>query len=148
MQLGREVVFKASPPEVWAVLWDVPRIVQCLPGCVAAHEIEPERRWEARMSLRVGPIRLSLPLLVEATEADAPRRLALQATGRDPLIGASVSMRVVIELEPETLGTRSHISADARVLGKLSTLGHSVIQQKADAMLDEFIGRLRQAIEG
>lgn len=148
MQLGREVVLGASPEAVWAVLWDVPRMVACVPGCVQAREVEPGRRWEARMSQRVGPIALSLPLVVEASEVEAPRRLSLEASGRDPLVGASVSMRVGLVLEPAVSGTRLTIDADARVLGKLGALGHSVIQRKAEEALEEFVARLRRTVEG
>ena len=148
MRLGREVVLRASPPQVWTVLWDVPRIVACVPGCLEARELEPGRRWEARMSQRVGPIVLSLPLLVATVEVEGPRRLALEASGRDPLVGASVSMRVRLVLEPIGSGTRLTIDADARVLGKLGALGHSVIQRKGEEALEEFVECLRRTVEG
>jgi len=148
MKLAREVVLSASPLQVWTVLWDVPRMVACVPGCVDARELEPGRRWEARMTQRVGPFTLSLPLLVEAQEVEAPRRLALTATGRDPIAAASVSMRVGLELVPADAGTRLTVDADARVLGKLGALGHGVIQRKAEESLEEFLTRLRRAVEG
>jgi len=148
MQLDREVILKASAPEVWAVLWDVPRMVECVPGCVEAREIEPGRSWEALVSQRAGPIALSLPLLVRASEAEAPRRLGLEARGRDPIVGASVSVRLGIELEPEDPGTRVRIHADVQVRGKLGALGHSAVRRKADETLDGFIERLRRAVEG
>lgn len=148
MKLAREVVLSASPLQVWTVLWDVPRMVACVPGCVDARELEPGRRWEARMRQRVGPFTLSLPLLVEVLEVEAPRRLALTATGRDPIAAASVSMRVGLELAPEASGTRLTVDAEARVLGKLGALGHGVIQRKAEESLEEFLTGLRRAVEG
>ena len=147
MKVARAVLLDASPSQVWTVLWDVPRMVACVPGCVEAREVEPGRRWEARMTQRVGPFTLSVPLVVEADDVEAPRRLALSASGRDPLVGASVSMRVGLGLEPEASGTRLSVDADARVLGKLGALGHGVIQRKAEESLEEFLTCLRRTLE-
>ena len=147
MKVAREILLAASPLEVWDVLWDVPRMVACVPGCVDARELEAGRRWEARMRQRVGPFTLSLPLLVEAQEVDAPRRLALTASGRDAVAAASVSMRVGLELAAAGDGTRLTVDADARVLGKLGALGHGIIQRKAEESLEEFLARLQELVE-
>lgn len=146
MQLGREAVLDASPDKVWPVLWDVPRIAACVPGCVEAREVEPGRRWETRMTQRVGPFALTLPLVVEASDVEAPKRLALTASGHDPLVGTTISMRVELVLEPSGAGTRLRIDADARLLGKLGALGHGIVQRKAEEALDEFVARLRRAV--
>src|SRR5262249_60493017 len=88
MNIRRAVPVGCPPAALWKLLWDVPRIVGCGPGCVEAREIEPHRRYVAQMSQKVGPISLSVPLDVTVTEAEPDRRLALQARGRDPVIGA------------------------------------------------------------
>jgi carbon monoxide dehydrogenase subunit G len=147
MRVTRDTLLSASPSKVWDLLWDVPRMVACVPGCVEAREVEPGRRWEARMSQRVGPFTLSVPLVVEAVDVEAPRRLALHASGRDAFAAATVSMRVGLDLSPAEAGTRLTVDADARVLGKLGALGHGVIQRKAEESLEEFLTRLRQALE-
>ena len=126
----------AAPERVWQALWDVPRMVACVPGCVEAREVEPRRRYAARMSQRVGPIALSVPLDIRVTE-EAPGRLALEARGRDGMLAAEVQMSVWLTVE-----------AEGRVLGKLGALGASVIQRRAEELVDEFAARLRGAIGG
>jgi carbon monoxide dehydrogenase subunit G len=146
MRVAREVVLAASTERVWQVLWDVPRMVACLPGCVEAREVEPRRRYQARMSQRVGPIALSVPLDIRVTE-DGPGRLALDARGRDGLLAAEVQMSVRLVVEAVEAGSRLAVEAEGKVLGKLGALGASVIQRRAEELVDEFTLRLRGAIE-
>jgi len=133
---------------LWAVLWDVPRMVGCVPGCVEARETEPRRRYSARMSQRVGPISLSVPLEVEIVEAEPSRRIALRARGRDPVVGAEIDMRVELCCEPRAEGSALRIEADGQVLGRLGALGHGVIQRKAEEAVAEFAARLTRAVSG
>jgi uncharacterized protein len=147
MRVTRELTVAAAPERVWQTLWDVPRMVACVPGCVEAREVEPRRRYEARMSQKMGPISLSVPLDIQVTE-EAPGRLALQARGRDRLLAAEVQMSVRLAVEAAGAGSRLAVEAEGRVLGKLGALGAAVIQRRAEELVDEFAARLRGAIGG
>ena len=147
MRVAREVALAAPTERVWQALWDVPRMVACVPGCVDAREVEPRRRYQARMSQKVGPIALSVPLDIRVTE-EGPGRLVLEARGRDGLVAAEVQMSVRLALEVAAPGSRLAVEAEGRVLGKLGALGASVIQRRAEELVDEFTTRLRAAIGG
>ena len=147
MRVTREVEIVAPATAVWELLWDVPRMVECLPGCVEAREVEPHQRYAARMTQKVGPISLSVPLDVKVIEAVAPRRLALDAKGRDPVIGAEIVARVTLDVEPRGDLSLLRIDAEGRILGKLGALGHGVIQRKAEETIEEFGARLRLSAE-
>jgi carbon monoxide dehydrogenase subunit G len=147
MRVVREVVLASPTERVWQVLWDVSRMVACVPGCVDAREVEPRRRYQARMSQRVGPIALSVPLDIRVTE-EASGRLALEARGRDGLLAAEVHMSVRLAVEAAEAGSRLTVEAEGKVLGKLGALGASVIQRRAEELVDEFTARLRGVIEG
>jgi hypothetical protein len=147
MRVAREVALAAPTERVWQALWDVPRMVACVPGCVDAREVEPRRRYRARMSQKVGPIALSVPLDIRVTE-EGPGRLVLEARGRDGLLAAEVQMSVRLALEAAEPGSRLAVEAEGRVLGKLGALGASVIQRRAEELIDEFTARLRGAIGG
>jgi uncharacterized protein len=147
MRVTRELALTAPSGRVWATLWDVPRMVACVPGCVEAREIEPRRRYQARMSQKVGPIALTVPLDIRVTE-EPPGRLVREARGRDGLQAAEVQMSVRLAVEAAGAGSRLAVEAEGRVLGKLGALGASVIQRRAEELVDEFTARLRAAIEG
>ena len=147
MRVAREVALAVPTERVWQALWDVPRMVACVPGCVEAREVEPRRRYHARMSQKVGPIALSVPLDIRVTE-EAPGRLTLEARGRDGLLAAEVQMSVRLAVEAAEAGCRLAVQAEGRVLGKLGALGASVIQRRAEELVDEFTARLRTTIGG
>lgn len=146
MRVTRELPILAPPAALWELLWDVRRIVECVPGCVEAREIEPHRRFAARMTQKVGPISLSVPLDVLVVEADPCRRLTFSAKGRDPAIGAEIAMRVTLDIEARGDESLLKIDAEGRILGKLGALGHGVIQRKAEEAVDEFGARLQRAV--
>jgi carbon monoxide dehydrogenase subunit G len=148
VNVSRDLVLPAPTAALWALLWDVPRMVACLPGCAEASEVEPHRRYRARMTQKVGPISLSVPLDVEIVAAEPQRRLALDARGRDPVVGAEITLRVQLELGACEGGSLLRVEARGRVLGRLGALGHGVIQRKAEEALDEFGARLARAVEG
>ena len=125
MRATRELLVETPPEALWPLLWDVPRMAACLPGCTDAQEVTPHQRYRARMTQKVGPISLSVPLDVEILAAEPPRHLALSARGRDPLVGA-----------------------EGQVLGKLGGLGQGIIQRKAEEALDEFGRRLAREAAG
>ena len=147
MRVTRQLDLAVAPQQVWTTLWDVPRMVTCLPGCAEAREVEPHRRYAARMTQRVGPITLSVPLDVSVSNVVPPSSLALEAMGRDPVVGANVAMSVTLEVTPNDAGSRVRIQAEGKILGKLGALGHGVIQRKAEELIDEFGARLRRAVE-
>ena len=147
MRVAREVALAVPAERVWQALWDVPRMVGCVPGCVEAREVEPRRRYQARMSQRVGPITLSVPLDIRVTD-ESPGRLALEARGRDSLLAAEVQMSVRLAVEASETGSRLAVEAEGRVLGKLGALGAGVIQRRAEELVDEFTARLRDAVGG
>jgi hypothetical protein len=147
MRVAREVALAVPAERVWQALWDVPRMVACVPGCVDAREVEPRRRYQARMSQRVGPIALSVPLDIRVTE-EAPGRLTLEARGRDDVVAAEVQMSVRLAVEAAETGSRLTVEAEGRVLGKLGALGAGVIQRRAEELVDEFTARLRDAVGG
>jgi hypothetical protein len=145
MRLARELTLAAAPERVWQALWDVPRMVACVPGCVEAREVEPRRRYAARMSQRVGPIALSVPLDIRVTE-EAPGRLVLEARGRDGALAAEVQLSLRLAVEAAGAGSRLAVEAEGRVLGRLGALGAGVIQRRAEELVDEFAARLRGAV--
>ncbi len=144
MRVERELDVEVTPERMWAVLWDVPRMVSCLPGCSDAREVEAHRRYEARMSQRVGPISLSVPMEVTITDAVAPSRLRLEAKGRDRKLGAHLAMSVALAVTPRESGSRMRIEAEGKILGKLGALGQGAIQRRAEELIDEFGERLRR----
>lgn len=148
MQFTRQIRVPAPRQQVWDFLWDVPRLIACVPGCENVEEIEPRQRYRALVKERVGPFKVSIPLQIEVLEDVAPERLVARASGRDGIIRGHVNVELTMVLR-EVGGSETllELSTDVAVLGKLGTLGHSVIVRKGDAIVGHFATAL-QAVFG
>jgi len=124
---------------VWDFLWDVPRLSRCIPGCEKAEVVEPYRRYQATVAERVGPFRVKVPLAIEIREATPPVQLRAQASGKDTTVQSLVKVGLdltLVEVTPQV--TALQFTVDVSVLGKLGTLGHSIIVRKGDEIIAQF----------
>ena len=147
MKFEKEISVSVSPQRVWAFLWDVERVARCLPGCRDVRTIVPQERYEAVVSERVGPFKVQFPLEIQVLDAEEPHRLKAVASGRDASVGSSLKVILDLHIERAETGSRLVIASDARILGKLGTLGHSIIQHKADGIMTQFAQSIRQELE-
>ncbi len=148
MKFTREISLAVEPGRVWEFLWDVGRVARCLPGSKEIREVIPHQRYEALVDERVGPFTMRFPLEIEVLEADPPRRLKAQASGRDPTLGNS--LRVTFELAVRKAGKGSTLTVDAEIeiRGTLAALGQGLVQQKAEGTMTRFADALRREVEG
>lgn len=147
MRFETQVVLHVPRRSVWDFLWDVPRLTACVPGCEAVQEIEPGTRYQAVVRDKVGPFMLRVPLTVEVLEATAPGRLRARAQGRDAAVQSLVKVDLTLGLvETGAQATTLQVDADVTVLGKLGTLGHSVIVRRGEAIVAQFASAIQAAL--
>jgi carbon monoxide dehydrogenase subunit G len=147
MRFVTQMTVHVPRQSVWDLLWDVPRLTACVPGCEAVEEIEPGTRYQAVVRDKVGPFRLRVPLAVEVLEATAPTRLRARAQGRDMAVQSLVKVDLTLVLvEPSAQTTTLQVEAEVTVLGKLGTLGHSVVVRRGEAIVAQFAGAMQAAL--
>lgn len=146
MRLEERVDVPATRQEVWDFIWDVPRIAACVPGCTEARAVEPGMRYAAVIAQRVGQFRASFDLDIEVLENDPPLLVVIAAKGRDRGTGsyASAELRVSLEDRPDA-STAIGLVADVKILGKLGSLGQSMIAQKTTEVVREFAASIGKA---
>jgi hypothetical protein len=147
MEFTQRIAVAATPAKVWALLWDIKRMASCIPGCQDAKEVEPHKRYTAVVGERVGPFKVTFPLDIEILEAVEGQRLRAAATGKDPAIGSSMKMGLDLSIVEEDGRTVLDIKTDVGILGKLGSLGHSMIKRKADDMMGKFAQALKAEVE-
>lgn len=143
MHFERTFELALSPGDVWKVLWDVERMVGCVPGCTGAAAIEEGRRYEATIVEKVGPFKVVVPLQIEVLSAQSGRGLRLHATGKDTKVGTEVSFDLNVTLEASGNQTQFQMAVDATVVGRLVSLGQAVIKLKGDQQIGRFAEALR-----
>jgi carbon monoxide dehydrogenase subunit G len=80
-------------------------------------------------------------------EVEAPTRLRARAGGRDAAVDGIVKVDLSVSLAPAGDGTTLRLLVDINVLGKLGTLGHSVIVRKGTDIVDRFAAAVRAQLE-
>src|SRR5262245_17641931 len=148
MHFAKQVTLQAPHQVVWDLLWDITKLASCVPGCQSAEMVDPYVRYRATVQEKVGPFRLTVPLDIDIVEYTAPRRLTARASGRDRLIQSHVKVELALTLhEVDPQSTTLQVETDVAVLGKLGTLGHSVIIRKGEDIVDQFAAALQAEIE-
>ncbi len=134
----------ATPlPAVWEALWNIERMVACVPGCSGATVLEAGRRYQATIVEKVGPFKVVIPLDIDILDVEAGRAFRLRATGKDSRVGTEVTFVLSTLLEPRGEHTRFSMSIDATVVGRLVSLGQAVIKLKGDQQISKFAGALQ-----
>jgi carbon monoxide dehydrogenase subunit G len=147
MKFEKHLTVQAPPERVWAFLWDVERVAKCLPGCRDVRTVAPHERYACVVSERIGPFKVQFPMDIRVLEVEERRRVKAEAAGRDSAMGSS--LKVVLELALETVdgGSTVRITSDTSIMGKLGTLGHGIIQHKADGIMTQFADAVRRELE-
>ena len=147
MKLEHRVEVRAARDRVWTSLMDIPAVASCVPG---VEEIVPTGgdRYEGRLRVGVGPIRLALAGDLELTARDDDAgRATLRGAGSDRRLGGGV--RVVVDLAVAATGpeaTELVIGSDVQVLGRIGDLGQPIMRRKADEILRAFAECLSQRL--
>ena len=147
MKVEREVTIAAPRETVWDFLWDVPRLAGCIPGARDVRTIEERKTYTAVVADKVGPFKVQFPLTIEVVAVQAPERLRVRANGRDTAVDGLVKVDLDVTVTPTETGTALKVAADISVLGKLGTLGHSVIVRKGTDIVDRFAQAVRAQLE-
>ena len=148
MKIEKKVVVQASPEKVWDTLWDVERVAGCIPGCSDVRVIEPQKSYSAVVSEKVGPFKVRFPVAVTVAELQAPTHMRVDATGRDAAVASTLKASLSLDLASQPVDrTEIAIDVDLTVLGKLGTLGGSVIKRKADENMALFGQNLAREIQ-
>lgn len=148
MRFEQQITVDTPRQVVWDFLWDVPRLVACVPGCDGVEEIEPQKRYQTTVNEKVGPFRVTVPLTIEVVENTAPERIVAHASGKDTMVQSHVKVDLDVTLiEVEAQITELQMGAEVAVLGKLGTLGHSVIVRKGNEIVSQFVSALQAALQ-
>jgi carbon monoxide dehydrogenase subunit G len=105
-------------------------------------------RYQATVQEKVGPFRIKVPLDIDILERQSPEHLRARAHGRDSVVQSHVKVDLAVALlEVDAQHTALQMLADVVVLGKLGTLGHSVIVRKGEDIVEQFATALQAELQ-
>ena len=146
MQIADSFVISAPQDEVWELLFDIPRLSQCVPGLQSV-EVLDAKTYRGNVVVRVGPIKSEFSGTLRLTEAIAPHRIAGSLEGNDQKGGSSVRALFSGALSPVENGTQAAFQIEANLRGRLAQFGGPVIAATARKLTAQFADNLRAQLE-
>jgi len=148
MRFENQIAIRCPIEKVWQFLWDVERFMICVPGCQEARTLETGKRYAATMVERVGPFRVEFPMQIEVIQSEPMSYIKAQATGSDSRVGSRMKVELEARLKADGEGSTLSFVASVDILGKLATLGHGIVQRKADQAMEQFARAVKEQLEG
>jgi uncharacterized protein len=147
VKFEEQIEMPGSPSDIWEFLWDVPRVSKCVPGCREIQTVSPDKHYKAVVEQRVGHFKAVFDLDITVVRASEPGRLEVSVRGKDLVTKTVVTAGLVVELEPQGEHSTLRLTSTVKLLGKLGTLGQSVVERKSEEVLHQFVAALAPELE-
>jgi|SRR5690625_12799 len=146
MELTGQRIINAPRDKVWAAINNPETLARCIPGCEELDALS-DTDYEARVNLRVGPVRALFSGKLKMTEIDGPESCVLLFEGSGGAAGftkgeSSVNLTPINEAQ-----TQLEYTAKASVGGKLGQIGGRLINTSAKKLADEFFTALDHELD-
>jgi len=142
MELNEEIHIPASKAVVYAGLNDPEILKICIPGCKELNQVS-ENELEAKVGLKVGPVKANFGGKVRLDKSGAPDRFSLTGEGNGGVAGFAKG-GADVELIEDSEGTLLRYTAKADVGGKLAMLGGRLIQGTAKKLSGQFFEKFAE----
>ncbi len=146
MELSDEIIINAPKERVYAALNDPEILQQCIPGCEELIK-HSDTELEAKVVLKVGPVKARFGGDVRLNTAGAPDAFSLQGQGSGGTAGhAKGGADVTLTADgPDT--TILKYEANADIGGKLAQLGSRLIQSTAKKLAGKFFKSFAEVVD-
>ena len=144
MKLAGEYTFDAPRDAVWESLFDPVILASVMPGCEKL-ELVGENEYEGLLKIKVGPVQGKFNGKVKLSDIEEPDRYHMEIDGR----GAPgfVKAEAEVRLTEEDGKTVLHYDSDAKVGGRVATVGQRLLDSSAKAITKQSLEGLAQVIE-
>lgn len=129
MDMNGSQRIEASRELVYAALNDVDVLKQCIPGCESIEKTS-DNEMNAKVTLRVGPVKASFTGKVTLSDFDPPNGYTITGEGSGGMAGFAKGSAAV-KLEADGDATILHYTVKAEIGGKLAQLGGRLIDATA-----------------
>jgi hypothetical protein len=146
MQIKDSFTINAPQEKVWELLFDIPRLSQCVPG-IEDVEVVDDKTYRGKLVVKVGPIKSQFSGVVTLTEVEPPQRIAGLVEGDDKASASSVKAGFSGTLTSVGVGTEAAFVVDLNLRGRLAQFGGPVISATAKKLTAEFARNLRTQLE-
>ncbi|MGZ2255920.1 CoxG family protein [Roseobacter sp. A03A-229] len=145
MELSDEIIINAPKDRVYAALNDPDVLQQCIPGCEELIK-HSETELEAKVVLKVGPVKARFSGDVQLDTAGAPDAFSLTGQGNGGAAGHAKGGADVTLTDGPDGTTVLRYDAKADIGGKLAQLGSRLIQSTAKKLAAKFFKSFAEVV--
>ncbi|WP_083095810.1 CoxG family protein [Pseudophaeobacter leonis] len=145
MELKDEITINAPMTQVYAALNDPEVLRQCIPGCEELIK-HSETELEAKVVLKIGPVKARFGGNVELDTSGAPDAFSLTGQGSGGAAGYAKGGADVTLVEVDGVTTLSY-TAKVDIGGKLAQLGSRLIQSTAKKLAGKFFKTFAEVVD-
>ena len=146
MEMKDEIRVEAPRDRVYEALNDPQVLKACIPGCEEL-EKNADDELEAKVTLKVGPVKAKFGGKVTLDKSQAPERFSLAGEGSGGVAGFAKG-GADVELEEDGDATILRYTAKADVGGKIAQLGSRLISSTANKLAGQFFTKFKEEVEG
>ncbi|VEG54122.1 carbon monoxide dehydrogenase subunit G [Mycolicibacterium aurum] len=147
MQLVNAFTVDAPLDTTWAVLTDIPTVVDCIPG--AELDRNDGRDYHARVTVKVGPIGMTLAGKATLVSQDnTAREMVVRGTASDRKGNGSAEATVRLVAHGDEDRSAVTVTTDLQLGGRVAQFGEGVITQVGNRIVRQFTVRLNSVIAG
>ena len=145
MEMQDEIRIEAPRARVYEALNDPDILKQCIPGCEELIK-HSDSELEAKVVLKVGPVKAKFGGTVTLDKSQAPDRFSLSGEGNGGVAGFAKG-GADVELEADGDATILRYTAKADVGGKIAQLGSRLIHSTAKKLAGKFFESFAEAVQ-
>ncbi len=143
MKINGTYTFDAPQDVVWESLLDPVVLAAVMPGCEKLDKTD-DGTYEGVLKIKVGPVQGSFKGKVQLDNIDAPSGYTMNVDGR----GAPGFVKATSSVSLEGKGDQTEMSyeADARVGGRIASVGQRLIDSSAKAIIKQSLEGLNKVV--
>ena len=143
MKIEGQYTFDARRERVWKTVLDPEVLGNVMPGCEDFHEVG-ENRFEGLLKIKIGPVQGKFKGTVELTDLVEPSsyNLRIQGKGTTGFIDGKGQLR----LEDAGDSTVLHYQIDAKVGGRIASVGQRLLDSSSKVITRQALERLEQHV--
>ena len=132
---------------MWRFFDNIPQVASCLPGAELTKDLGDDK-YEGRVAIRMGPVRLQFTGTADITERDeAARRIVVHAAGADEKGRGQAAMMVGATLSAKGRGTKVAVTQDLQLSGAAAQYGRGMISDVSAILMRDFSANMQDRIE-
>jgi uncharacterized protein len=144
IKFGGDFEVQRTPEEVFDFLTDPNKFGPLLPDFQEV-TVQDATHFTVKVKVGVAYIKGTAEVKMELAEAERPKRA--QYKGDGSAVGGKVSFSAGFDLAPNGAGTKVSWQGEAKVFGKLASLGGGLLEPMGKKNVEKLIASLQSALQ-